>query len=131
MPAISSDEGIVQAARDAIDILLQFKGFPVVLVRQGPPIAKPGGGHDAGDPFELDEQIFAWSQVGDDIVEDTDAGDSQVIKREYVLTGKWDADIRINDTWEDDIAEYLVESTDNENGFKTVCNVVGFVKMPT
>lgn len=130
MPAIVQDPGILAAARSAIEILLQFKGQAVVLQRRmGTPVLKPGGGHDFGDPLPVLSQTFAWSQVGDDILEDGSDGDTPVVKRNYVLTGRYDADLLVKDTWQDDEATYLVESVNQSSGFKTHADVVGFVKV--
>lgn len=127
---ITTDPSILAAARNGIEVLLQFKGKPVVLLRKGIPVAKPGGGHDFADPAPLLAQTFAVSQVGDDIVEDSDSGDTQVIKRNYVITARFDADIKADDTWTDAEADYRVESVNATSGFKTSANVVGFVKVP-
>lgn len=130
MPAISSDPGILDAARSAIDVLLEFKGTDVVLNRKGLPIAKPGGGHDFGNRTPLLAQKFAISQVGDDIVDDADSGDTKVVKRNYALTGRYDADIVADDTWEDAEAAYRVDNVNSSSGFKVHADVVGFVKAP-
>lgn len=93
------------------------------------PIAKPGGGHDAGQLSPLLAQTFALSQLGDDDVSDGDSGETPIIKRTYALTGRYDADIAIDDTWEDDEAEYRVDSVNQSSGYKTSGIVVGFVKV--
>lgn len=129
MPHIVQDPGILAAAKNAIEVLLKFKGQTVVLMRKGVPIAKPGGGHDFSYRAPLAPQTFAWSQVGDDEVLDGDNGDTPVVKRSYVLTGRVDADIKPDDTWEDSEAEYRVETVNNDNGFKTSATLVGFVKV--
>lgn len=129
MPAIVQNPGILAAARNAIEVLLKFKGQQVILKRRGAPIEKPSGGHDySGVPTSLSPQDFAWSQVGDDILEDGD-GDAPVVKRNYVLTGRYNADIQVDDTWSDAEADYRVESINDSNGFATHANVVGFVKV--
>jgi hypothetical protein len=127
---ISTDPGILAAAREGIEVLLQFKGQPIVLMRKGLPIAKPGGGHDFGDAQPLMAQTFAVSQVGDDIVEDGDSGDTQVIKRNYALTARYDADIAPDDTFSTAEADFRVENVNASSGFKTHADVVGFVKVP-
>jgi hypothetical protein len=130
MPKIVNDEGILDAARSGIDVLLQFKGNPVYLVRRGAKIAKPGGGHDYDVPTVLPAQLFAVTQVGGDIVEDGADGDTPITKRTYALTGLDTADIRVDDTWDDDEADYRVESVNQASGYKTTAEVVGFVKVP-
>lgn len=128
MPAISSDPGIMAAAKTAIDVLLSFKGFPIVIERLGAPIPKPGGGHDAGAKVALPPQTFVLTQNGPEIVEDGTNGDTQVVRRQYYITGLFDADLQIDDTWSDDLADYRVQSVDNETGYKTTGDVVAFVK---
>lgn len=128
MPAIVQDQGILNAARSAIEVLLKFKGQGVILVRKGAPIRKPGGGHDFGDDFSIASQQFAWSQVGDDEILDGQDGDTPVVKRNYVLTGRYNADITVDDRWSDIESDYRVESVNSNSAFKTSCAVVGFVR---
>lgn len=129
MPQIVNDPGILAAARSAIEVLLKFKGNPVTLMRRGPAIPKPGGGHDAGLPSPIATQTFSWVQTGDDTIGDTADGDTQSVKRIYELTARWDADIEVDDTWEDDEAEYRIQNVNATSGYKTMAEVIGFVKV--
>jgi hypothetical protein len=129
VPAISSDPGILGAARSAIDVLLQFKGFLVVLSRKGVAPAMPGGGHGPALTSDLAPQTFSWVQTGSDEVLDGDNGDTPTVKRTYVLTGRYDADIRVDDVWVDAYGRYRVDTVDSESGFKTTAEVTAFVKV--
>ncbi|QHB37421.1 hypothetical protein SEA_LEOPARD_14 [Mycobacterium phage Leopard] len=129
MPRITTDPGILAAARNAIEILLRFKGVEVAVVRRGEPIAKPGGGHDRAPSVFLAPQTFAMSQLGDDEAIDGDNGDTPILKRVYALTARHDADLQADDTWEDDEAVYRVDTVNSSNGFKVSATVVGFVKV--
>ena len=130
MPPVTTNQSILKSARGAIEVMLKFKGIPVVVMRQGVMVEKPGGGHEPTPPYALAAQMFSVSQIGDDIVEDGANGDTPYVKRNYMLTGRYDADLRVDDTWEDAEAEYRVESCSATSGYKTTAEVVGFVKMP-
>jgi hypothetical protein len=129
MPAITTNQSILKSARNAIEILLKFKGISVVVMRKGVAIDKPGGGHDFTTPHPLAMQVFSLTQTGADIMEDGTNGDTPVVRRNYLLTGRYDADLRVDDTWEDGEAEYRVETCSATSGYKTTAEVVGFVKV--
>lgn len=129
MPLIVQDPNILRAARQAIEVLLRFKGQPVVLVRRGVPVAVGGGGHDFTGDTNVASQKFALSHVGVDELLDGADGDTPVYKRTYALTGRYNADIRIHDKWADAEATYEVEAVDQTSGYKTHADVVGFVKV--
>lgn len=129
MPQITSDPGILRAARTAVGLLLKFKGQPIVLSRKGDPIVKPGGGRDFADRLPMAPQTLVLAQVGGDIVEDGEGG-LQTIKRNYTLTGAHDADVHIGDIWQDAEADYLVKTVNDDNHYKVVCEVVGTIKVP-
>lgn len=129
MSAITTNPQILKAARGAIETLLKFKGRDFVVNRKGVSVEKPGGGHDFTGRYPLASQKFAISQVGDDIIEDGDSGDTPVVKRNYRLTGRYDADLLVDDIFEDAEANYLVDSVNATSGFKTDALLVGFVKV--
>jgi hypothetical protein len=111
--------------------LLRFKGKPYTLVRKGTRIAKPGGGTDYSPDITLPAQDFALVQVGEEDASDGENGDTPTVKRQYLLTGRYSADVRVNDTFSDAEANYRVEKVNANSGFKVVANVVGFVKVAT
>lgn len=129
MSAITTNQQILKAARGAVETLLKFKGRDFVVNRKGVSVEKPGGGHDKTMPYPLASQRFSISQEGDDIIEDGDSGDTPVVKRNYRLTGRYDADLLVDDTFEDAEANYRVESVNATSGFKTDALLVGFVKV--
>lgn len=129
MPKIVQDQSILDAARGAIEVLLRFKGQQITLSRKGTPTRKPSGGHDFQAAASVPAQLLALSRVGEDELIDGDNGDTPVVKRQYVLTGRHDASIKPDDTWSDGEANYRVESVDGTSGFKVQATVVGFVKV--
>lgn len=131
MPAIVQDPGILKAARDAIEVMLSFKGIPVVLTpKKGTPVTKPGGGHDFNPPLPKDPQLLAVAKSNFfDGVEFSPNDEGMNRKREYTVTGRYDADIEIGDTWSDDEADYEVMTVDNSSGFKTIASVTGWLKV--
>lgn len=118
--------------RGAIGIKLQFQGIPVVLLpEKGDPIRKPSGGHDYGPPVPRQQQVFVVSRTtGFDGIEFSPNDDGKSRKRAYVMTGAYDAEVAIGDTFEDDEAEYTVDTVDNSSGYKTIAGVTGFLKEP-
>jgi hypothetical protein len=130
MPKIVQDTGILDAAKAAIEVLLTFKGTNIVLTpTKGTRVAKPGGGHDFVPPADRAPQIFALSKTSAfDGIEFSPNDDGKNQKRAYVLTGRFDAVIAKGDTWEDDEAEYQVDTLDQTSGFKTQATVTGWLK---
>lgn len=100
----------------------------IVLKRQVK-VNKPGGGHDF-PKVALPAQIFRF--VNQDIGSGISLGSDEGIARRfnYVLIGKHDADIDINDTWEDGVDQYKVDSLVPNNGFEVRANIVGFSVEP-
>jgi len=131
MPAIVQDPGILKAARDAIEVMLTFKGIQVTLTPQkGTPIQKPGGGHDFNPPAPRDPQLMSVAKSSFfDGVEFSNNDDGLNRKRAYTVTARHDADIEIGDTWSDDEADYEVMTVDNSSGYKTIATVTGWLKV--
>lgn len=130
MPEIVQDAGILRAARQAIEVLLKFKGIEIVLTpNKGTRVRQPGGGHDFIPPGPRAVQLFALSKTSAfDGIEYSPNDDGKNQKRSYVLTGRHDAAIAKGDTWEDDEAEYQVDTLDQTSGFKTQATVTGWLK---
>jgi len=109
---------------------LTFKGLPIELLpTEATPIAKPGGGVDFVPQPPRVPQDFALSKVGSDNVTTSNNDDGQARTRNYVLTGRFDAEIAIGDTWSDDEADYRVETVDGTNGYATRATVLGYLKV--
>ena len=128
MPAITNNAAILAAARSAIEVLLEFKGFPTVLIpRLGDGVAKPGGGRDFPRAAPRPSQPISLAAVADsETYNDEDTG--RVRTRTYTLTGRWNMAIAIGDQWEDDEASYTVQTIDASSGFKTSAEVLGYIK---
>lgn len=130
MPKVTSSASINNAARQAIEVLLRFKGFEVALVpREGTVVAKPGGGRDFFPAEPRPPQLVALSKVGEDNYGTASTDEGQYVTRSYVLTGRWNMDIALGDTWSDGEADYKVESLDQTSGFKTSATVIGFLNI--
>jgi len=131
VPAIVQVPSILAAARSAIEILLQFKGIDVVLYPvKGIPISKPGGGHDFADPTPRNSQKFAISKRDAfDGIEFSSNDEGMSRKRAYVMTGRYNAQIAIGDTFSDSEADYTVDTIDQTSGFKTQATATGFLKV--
>lgn len=130
MPQITTSAAVLSAAKQAIEILLRFKGAEVTLVpKNGTVVAKPGGGRDFIPAEPREPQQVAMSLIGTERVGNANTDDGQYITRTYALTGRWDMAIAVGDTWSDDEAEYTVEAVDQTNGFKTYATVIGFVNV--
>lgn len=130
MPLVTVDPGILAAAQQAIEVLLQFKGAEIVLTpNEATPVPKPGGGVDFIPPADRDPQLFALSKVGTDNVQSSQNDEGTTRTRNYVLTGRFDAEIAIGDVWSDDEADYRVETVDATNGYACRATALGFVKV--
>lgn len=130
MPLVTVNAGILDAARQAIEILLQFKGTTIELIPSAAePVQKPGGGHDYPEPDARLPQLFALVKVGVDNVPTSPNDEGIARTRNYVLTGRFDAEIDIGDTWSDAEADYRVETVDATNGYKTYATVLGYIKV--
>jgi len=131
VPEIVQVPGILAAARQAIEILLQFKGIDVVLTpNKGTPVLKPGGGHDFTPPADRAVQKFSVSKTtAFDGIEYSPNDEGLNRKRAYMLTGRYNAVIAIGDTWSDAEADYTVDTVDASSGFKTQATVTGFLKV--
>lgn len=131
MPQIVQNAGILNAAKQAIEVMLRLKGIDIELIPvKGSPVAKPGGGHDFVPPVNRDPQKFALSKTsGFDGLEYSPNDEGLNRKRAYVLTGRSDAEIAVGDTFSDDEADYTVDTVDATSGFKTQATVTGFLKV--
>lgn len=130
---IVQDPSILAAAKSAIEVMLSFKGTPIALVpNKIVKTPKPGGGHDfpnAVAGIAIDAQLFALSKVGADIVDQSNNDDGRIVLRNYILTARFDAEIDEGDTWEDDEANYVVDTVDSTSGYKTTAAVIAYVKL--
>lgn len=130
MPQIVTKAPILAAARRAIEILLEFKGFDVVLTpARGSVVEKPGGGRDFVAGNDRVPQTIALSNLTGDDISAATTDDGQYVVRRYALTGRHDMVIAVGDTWQDAEAEFKVEAVDQSSGFKTAADVLGFTKL--
>jgi len=130
IPNLTINPSLLRAARSGLEVLLKFKGVQVVLIpAKGVQVRKPSGGHDFERADGRDPQYLALSKIGSDIVQDSTNDQGKARMRQYILTGRWDMDIEINDTFSDDIADYLVETVDRTMGWKTSAEVLAYIKV--
>lgn len=130
MPQIVVVPGILAAARNAIEILLKFKGVEVVLTpAKGATIQKPSGGDDFTEGVDRAPQLISLSKIGADVVSDGENDEQRYVIRNYILTGRHDMLIAIGDRWSDSEADYRVDTLDQTNGYKTSADVVGYIKL--
>lgn len=130
IPVITSNPGIIKAAKAAIEVLLKFKGIDVTLKpNKSVATAKPSGGHDFTSAGYRATQRIALSKVGNDIITESTYDQGAARMRNYVLTGRWDMAIAVGDTFNDDRVDYVVETVDDSSGFKTSAEVLGYIKV--
>lgn len=116
-------------ARAAVTELLQLRGQSIVLTPVGAAVTKPGGGNDyvAGTPRTA--QTFALFKTSNfDGREDAQTDQGQSRKFDYKLIGQWNAMVQVGDTWQDDTAEYTVESVDRSKSYQVTALVTGYLK---
>lgn len=132
IPNLTINPNLLRAARSGLEVLLKFKGVSVVMVpAKGTNTRKPSGGHDFQTAAGRAPQLIALSKIGSDIVQDSTNDQGKARMRQYILTGRWDMDLEINDTFSDDIADYLVETVDRTMGWKTSAEVLAYLKVET
>ena len=130
MPQITTSTAILNAAKQAIEVLLRFKGIDVTLVpKNGTVLAKPGGGRDFIPAEPREPQKVSLGYVGAERIDNTNTDGGQYVTRIYALTGRHDMAIAVGDTWTNDEAEFTVESVDQTSGFKTSATVTAFMNV--
>jgi len=123
---------IVLAARDAQEVDFELRGREIILTPStGAKTQKPGGGHDfAPDPPRA-AQIFVLVTLDALPGEEESPNDGGAIRRRrYQLTGRYDAEVEIGDTWSEGGIKFNVEDVNFENDWKTVCSVTGYLESP-
>jgi hypothetical protein len=93
-------------------------------------VDKPGGGQDF-DTVGVAMQTFRLiNQTVSDGMVNSPNDDGIARRDEYVLIGRWDADIQINDWWEDDTGQWRVNGIIPNTGYETRASVTAFTIDP-
>lgn len=100
----------------------------VVILRQAK-VSKPGGGHDFP---KVPQPAQTFRFVNQDISSGITYGDDDGIARRfsYVIVGRHDADLDVNDTWEVGQQQYKIDAILPNNGWERRAYVTGFAKEP-
>jgi len=102
-----------------------------VQLQRQVPVDKPGGGRDftvVGIPMQVFRLINQTISNG---ISYSPNDDGQVRRDDYVLIGRWDADIQPNDTWEDDSGSWKVDGIIPNTGYETRAAVTLFSSNPS
>ena len=94
------------------------------------PVPKPGGGSDftiVGVPMQTFRLTNQTIQNG---INYSPNDDGMARKDLYILIGQWDADIQINDWWDDPSGQWKVDGLLPNNGFETRAVVTAFTTDP-
>ena len=110
------------------DAFIQDDPSSIVLKRQTK-VAKPGGGHDF-PKVDLAPQTFRYVNQGTGSGIGTGVGDGMARSFEYIMVGRYDADVNLHDTWVENGIQYEVDSIIPNNGYETRFHVTGFATEP-
>lgn len=117
---------ILKALRKATEISINFNPTQIALVPHTP-IRKPGGGFDTADGVTRPLQTFLVEPVTSTLAGITGAGGG-VVKTEgakghswsYQITGKYDSQMEIGDTWKDGETVYTIKALQPFNNYERV-----------
>lgn len=100
-----------------------------IVIKRQVAVDKPGGGRDF-PKVDLPSQRFRFvnQNISSGIVSGIDDGMAR--RFSYVLVGRYDADVDINDTWTADGIQYKIEAIIPNNGWETRCYVTAFAVEP-
>jgi len=118
-------------ARSNVAELLELRGQPIALTpATGTVTEKPGGGKDYASAAPRDPQVFAMFNTGGADAREK-APTDQGTTRQFTcnLIGAWDAVVEVGDTWEDDVAKYVVDSVDNTAAYQVKAVVTAYLKV--
>lgn len=94
-------------------------------------VDKPGGGRDF-TTVSIPSQVFRLTnQTITDGIQHSSNDDGIARRDEYVLIGSWDADVQMNDTWEDETGKWKVNGIIPNTGYETRASVTAFTISPT
>lgn len=101
----------------------------VIELQRQTKVVKPGGGHDY-PKIPVDAQVFRF--INQDITSGVSYGvdDGAARRFTYVLVGKYNADVQINDTWTANSIQYKVDAIIPNNGWETRAYVTAFALDP-
>lgn len=100
-----------------------------IVLKRKTEIAKPGGGHDK-TRLALAPQTFRFTNQDITGGMTFGQGDAEAHRFTYVLIGQHDADIEIDDIWEDGKDQYRVDALIPNNGWETRAYVTLFSTEP-
>lgn len=118
---------VVDPAQLIADVLA-LRGQQIVLIpRVG--VEGPGGGKDYGPGTARDPQLFVMVVLSNlDSREDAQTDHGQSHKFNCRLVGAADAQIAVDDTWEDAAATYTVQAVDRSKPYNVEAFATAFVK---
>ena len=101
-----------------------------IILQRRVAVEKPGGGSDFTTMAIPMQQFRLTNQTIQNGI-NYSANDDQMARRDlYILIGKWDADIQINDWWNDTSGQWKVDGLLPNNGFEVRAAVTAFTVDP-
>lgn len=101
-----------------------------ISLRRKVRVPKPGGGHDKA-PITLDPQIFRIiNQTTSSGLEYSTTDGGETHQYSYTIVGAYDADIEIDDDWDEGDINYRIDGIMPNNGYETRAVVTAFAKEP-
>lgn len=114
------------ALRRAVEKYIEVDHM-VITLQPLPKTTKPGGIYDVSTVAKREPQKFvlkAYNIYGYNTL--ADIGSSDNLRRYFQMTGVWDAEVEIGDSWSDGGTNYRVVSILPKNDYETQALVVAF-----
>jgi len=130
LSSASKQRGL-SALRKQTDLFIADDPTDIVL-KQGKRTATEtaSGGMVYGDDVARDSQTFKLINSGGDFDGVVDTGDGKVRRFNYVILGKYNAEVDIGDWWEDGGTRYEVTAALVKNDYETKHSVIAYGKDP-
>ena len=128
MPIV--EPGLLEAARQSIEVLLEFKGQSIILTPTtgSATIHSDRGTRSFSAVPPRAAQLFSLNEIGTDDREQSERDEGLNRKRSLTMTGRYNATVAVGDTFSDASADYVVESVDATSGYKIDCAVTAYLK---
>lgn len=129
-PASVSQMKVLKALRKGTALMINFDPRTIVLV----PHTKTrtsGGGYKLTPGTPRAPQKFSFESQGINLAGGITSGDGGSVRGfSYILIGLYDAEVEINDSWQDGDTTYRVVAIDPKNDYEKRCVVRAFGKDP-
>ena len=107
--------------RQTVAYLAAPEAREIVLTRPTPKVRTAGGGRTKGTPLDLAPQTFRVVPIKRRVTpSQSNIVEGTVTVNQYVLVGRWDADVKKDDEFELDGGRYKVDSVEPGRQYRTL-----------